>query len=433
MRILHYTIGFPPERSGGLPRYALDLMNEQSKQGHEVFALYPSRINIFNRSPYIKKSKSNVAPEVVVYELINSLPLPLFGGIKNPSDFMVKVDLKIFRDFLEKINVDVIHVHTLMGLHKEFFEVSKEKEIRIVFTSHDYFGLSPVPNFYLDGKSWDEENTIDFWVKSSGNAMSTSKLRVFQLSLYPNIRKIFSKFKRQRKKRNQFRKVYTDRTIKNVCSSEFSNLRKYYKSIFELVDVFHFNSNIAKEIYIKNFPLLNKRFYRVISITNSSISNRNKKKKSIYPIKNIAYIGPYQEYKGFYDFLEFAEKNKDKGYNFFVFGDKKSYIPPSYIEDKGKYSHSELEEIFHSIDLLLIPSLWNETFGFLTLEALSYGTPVMVSENVGAKALLDQSMVFENLNELVIPKEISPISIFVKTMDQHTKEIIKLYESEEKK
>lgn len=50
MKILHYTIGFHPERSGGLPRYATDLMNEQVNQGYTVFAFYPGRINFIKKN-----------------------------------------------------------------------------------------------------------------------------------------------------------------------------------------------------------------------------------------------------------------------------------------------------------------------------------------------------------------------------------------------
>ena len=40
MRILHYTLGFQPYRSGGLVRYVSDLMLAQASMGHNVFALY---------------------------------------------------------------------------------------------------------------------------------------------------------------------------------------------------------------------------------------------------------------------------------------------------------------------------------------------------------------------------------------------------------
>lgn len=427
MRVLHYTIGFPPKRSGGLPLYAIDLMNEQVKQGHEVFALYPGRINIVKKLPYIKKAREKAVPNVIVYELVNSLPLPLFGGIKSPDHFMVKVDLKLYKDFLATLDVDIIHIHTLMGLHKEFFEISKKNGIKIIYTSHDYFGLSPVPDFYLDGKSWDEENTNEFWNRSAKKAMSTNRIRIFQLSFYPMIRKVIRKIKgtRESKKYISTKSIFENNTSTDTI--DFSNLKKYYNSIFGLVDIFHFNSEVSMDVYLRNIPNLNEKNYEVISITNASISNVCKKRKTPYSVKRIAYIGPYQENKGFYDFLDFAKRNKNRGYNFLLFGGDKSYSVPSYIENKGRYLHSEIENIFPSIDLILIPSLWKETFGFLTLEALSYGTAVMVSKNVGSGMLIDTSMIFDDLKEVEIPNEIFPFPIFVKTMSEHAKEIVKLY------
>jgi len=40
MKILHYSLGLFPYRTGGLTKYATDLMLEQSKDKHEVHLLY---------------------------------------------------------------------------------------------------------------------------------------------------------------------------------------------------------------------------------------------------------------------------------------------------------------------------------------------------------------------------------------------------------
>ena len=47
-----------------------------------------------------------------------------------------------------------------------------------------------------------------------------------------------------------------------------------------------------------------------------------------------------------------------------------------------------------------MPSLWQETFGYGVLEALSYGVPVLISGNVGAKDILvlGAGMVIEDIN-----------------------------------
>lgn len=41
-----------------------------------------------------------------------------------------------------------------------------------------------------------------------------------------------------------------------------------------------------------------------------------------------------------------------------------------------------------------MPSLWHETFGFVALEGISRGIPVLVSDHVGAKDMLSQEFIF---------------------------------------
>ena len=84
---------------------------------------------------------------VKVYELINPLPVPILKGVFNPGLFTKTCDKNVLKNFLETIKIDIVHIHTFMGLYKEFLEVCKELGIKIVFTSHDYFGLCPKVNF----------------------------------------------------------------------------------------------------------------------------------------------------------------------------------------------------------------------------------------------------------------------------------------------
>lgn len=38
----------------------------------------------------------------------------------------------------------------------------------------------------------------------------------------------------------------------------------------------------------------------------------------------------------------------------------------------------------------MLPGVWKETFGMVVREVLSYGVPVLVSQNVGAKDILEK-------------------------------------------
>ena len=98
------------------------------------------------------------------------------------------------------------------------------------------------------------------------------------------------------------------------------------------------------------------------------------------------------------------------------------------------------------MDVLVVPSIWKETFGFVVLEALSYGVPVIVSDNVGAKDVVRQyneRFIFTSESELsvLLNNIIKDRSLLVNfnekilnlewkySMEDHAKDIIKLYES----
>ena len=48
--ILHYTLGFQPQRTGGLVKYAEDLILEQIAQGHQVTAYIRVIFGYFRKS-----------------------------------------------------------------------------------------------------------------------------------------------------------------------------------------------------------------------------------------------------------------------------------------------------------------------------------------------------------------------------------------------
>lgn len=147
MKILHYILGFPPMRSGGLTKYAVDLMQSEKQMGHEVFATFPGNPTIFCRKKDIvaRESYSGIG----CFCIKNALLLPLLHGVKDPKHFISnRTDgIEAFRAFFSTQKFDVLHVHTLMGLPIAFLIAAKENGVKIVYTSHDYFGLCPKVSF----------------------------------------------------------------------------------------------------------------------------------------------------------------------------------------------------------------------------------------------------------------------------------------------
>lgn len=433
MRILHYGLGYPPERSGGLVKYVTDLMVEQVKQNHEVAYLFPGKINIFNSSTKIKKERIRITG-VTSFELINSLPLAVFGGIRDPEQFRKKVDPSVYSSLLDDFRPDIIHVHSLMGLHKEFFEVATDKEIKIIYTSHDYFGLSPNPTFYFNGKSWDEENDLNFWLNVSQGALGLKKIKILQMPFYSNIRDIIKKFKKSSFQKEKHFKTMENDDFSIDYQESFKELIDYYQGIFRLVSFFHFNSNISKKVFERN--LIEQSFnYEVLPISNSTILGGKKHiELDMSKVKKITYIGQYAEFKGLYDFLSLANSFKDSNITFEIFGEDIDVELPQNVSNRKRFSPDNIEKIFKNIQLLVIPSRCKETFGFLSLEALSHEVPIIVSSSIGSKDIIPDICVFESqslsstMMDWVSKDKKIQFVINLKGMQDHNKEIINLYE-----
>jgi len=145
MNILHYFLGFPPLHDGGLMIYATDLAKEQLKMGHTVLMLMPGiYIKNISRSKIKFYKKQEGLP---VYQIINPQLVSL-AGIYDPEEFIKEKINNNYEYFLKKHNIEVLHVHSLIGFPIELLKTAKNLNIKTVFTTHDYFGLCPRINFF---------------------------------------------------------------------------------------------------------------------------------------------------------------------------------------------------------------------------------------------------------------------------------------------
>lgn len=393
MKILHYTLGMPPYRTGGLTKYSYDLMIEEMNQNQEVYLLFPGKMSFTKGKTNIKKYKNYKG--IQIYELINPLPVPLLKGICNPSEYMEKCDKAVYINFIKKLDIELVHIHTFMGLHKEMLEVCKELQVKVVYTTHDYFGLCTRVNFIDYNGKLCKDRDINKCIVCNSTGNSINKIKVLQSGTYRFIKNNFDiqKLKKisliKSNLKTNKHKVNLDKNIeeKHLDKEQFQQLIDYYKSMFEYIDKFLFNSNISKEVYGRYLKVQGEIF----PITHSNIHDNRKEKKFSNDKLNITYLGPNKEYKGFNILYEVMLELQKEDYSIVLnaYGDENTNFKlPENIKINGRYSYSNLADIFHKTDFLIVPSIWKETFGFITLEALSYGIPVITSDTVGSKDLL---------------------------------------------
>ena len=196
MTILHYTLGFSPYRSGGLVKYAMDLMLAQKRLGCSVIALYPGGTSFTHRKCWVHQDKEYNG--ITTFELSNPMPVPLMSGVKDVESEMSskKLDISSFLRMLDMVKPDVFHVHSLMGLPLEYLQEINNRGIRIVYTSHDYFGLCPKVNFINQCEEFCLGSSCERCEVCNANAKSAFFLKLRNAKWVVPFKKIARRIKR---------------------------------------------------------------------------------------------------------------------------------------------------------------------------------------------------------------------------------------------
>ncbi|ETA74794.1 glycosyltransferase [Ligilactobacillus equi] len=424
MKIVEYTLGVPPFRRGGLPRYSTDLSSELALK-HDVYVLYPGHNTLINsRKVKVVNNKSDKY-DFSIMELVNPLPVSLGLGISESGPFMEKRDVSMAVEWLKELSPNIFHIHTLMGLPKELLYEIKKLNIKVVFTTHDFYGLCP--KMLLNNPVKELSNrkcTYDCMLCKDGP--SKLKLDIMQSNLYKWLKdSSFIKILRSNQK-SALNGAEEQREVSEQESQARFMLRKYYLEMFALIDKFHFNSTVSKKYFEKYFSHLKGE---VLSITHEGLVDRRNEFANQQSTSNhikLAYIGPYDEKKGFFMLIEVLKKLRLKYQNFdiYFYGDiaQYSFFKEEWVHNEGIYSGNDMGKIYKSVDLVVLPSLWHETFGFVVLESILSGTPVLVSDNVGAGDILPESFKFRD--EKVLVDCLS--KILLNGVDSYKKELLNL-------
>ena len=408
MKILHYFLGFPPYRTGGLTKYSFDMMTAQAQQNHEVSALWPGEMKLLSKAVKIR-NRGKVAG-VTSYELINPLPVALDEGVTDFEAYTAACDKGAYETFLKKLQPDVIHIHTLMGLHKEFLEVANACGIRTVYTSHDYYGICPKVTLYRYGTVCQQDHDCKDCIACNLRALSIKKITIMQSPLYRKL-KNFPLVKMLRKRhRGEF---FAEETLPELSlsqeqidslSRQYQQLRAYYVDMLSVVDMMHFNSTVSEGVYRKYFT---PKDSQVLTITHRDVKDRRNHPHKESDTLRIACLAPAKPFKGYNVLKQALDELWAEGKHDFIlrlYSPVPSPAPYMQVREEG-FSHAELGNIMEDTDVLVAPSVWYETFGFTVLEALSFGVPVITTDHVGAKDIVNDCGIVTTAGSVVELKE----------------------------
>ena len=325
----------------------------------------------------------------------------------------------------KRLNPDVFHIHTFMGLDKGIVLAAKECGIKVVFSAHDFFPICPTVKLFRHGRVCRTADDCSECIKCNENALPLWKMVLLQSSLY----RLLKESPIVRSLRKKHRDLYLSEGSDEdqiIYAAQFKDiekyhiLRKYYCSMINTADVIHFNSTLTENVY-KSYLNISAKTVR-IPIAHCDLKDNRRIRECGSKIR-IGYLGSQSTSKGYYELKRAMDLlwKGNKKYELHVYFKPEKGAP--YIVAHPRYDYSELEKVFRDMDILIVPSVGYDTFGLVVIEAFSFGVPVVVSSHVGAKDVVGdgEGIVYSGTDYRMIAKTLAGIN--ARVIDEMNKKI----------
>ena len=411
LRIAHISLPF--YNGGGLVKYVKDIVNKQINDENieYVCVFYTNNYNFIFNKPSVKYKKGNICD---LFEINNFNPTTLFEGTRYPELDIENKDLEdVIVKKLNKMKINIVHFHTFHGLTSNLIKRIKENNINIVYTTHDY---QPICNrvTFLD-KDNNYCKGINDCSRCNSNAISKNKLKIRYSSISNKLKTnnyIKNKVKNiiSNSNRNKDKTIEIQHTKLNKINNELYKERSnsFVNNFNKYIDKIIYSSYVTKNIFESKGVFGNKS--KLIPISNQNLNKKieNYQIKLDKKIIRFGYLGGDRREKG-YEFLIkiFEELYKDNitEWRLILLGSgAENIILPNQIKNNVIVKGHLDENLYDNFDVLIVPSIWAETFNFVVAEGIANKKLIIASDIVGSANLYKNSGVitydFTNKKEL---------------------------------
>lgn len=243
-----------------------------------------------------------------------------------------------FEEVLNQVNPEVVHFNCLSGMSLSIIEMSKRRSIKTVLTLRDY------------------------WLERPWGTKDNFLVKYMNQKLAPKVKKTLS---------------YIDVvTAPSAFTLNHFVERGYFQPSHQICEVVEnavvFASDNLKEIIDEKRSLVHKKDTRFLFV--GSILRQKGVFKMIEAFKKLS---KYPDVS-----LDIVGKGADSSQL------EKEIVSDSRIHYLGFKTTSELDNIYRSADILLVPSDWDEPFGRVVIEGNSNGLPVIGSNRGGIPEII---------------------------------------------
>ncbi|HPP66655.1 MAG TPA: glycosyltransferase family 4 protein [bacterium] len=158
----------------------------------------------------------------------------------------------------------------------------------------------------------------------------------------------------------------------------------------------YFSKNIDYVVGISNFILNEHLEYGLFNNTKKAVIFNpllsepiSLPKTEVHSPVKFLYLGGVFEHKGFYFLIKaFSKLGHIKNKWELLIAGRGEYNEKNHPENIKFLGFTQVKKIYPDADVLIVPSIWNEPFGRIIVEANSYGLPVIGSNRGGIPELI---------------------------------------------
>lgn len=385
MRILQVVHGFPPSAQAGAELHCCWLSKELTKRGHDVAVFCREGGTDLPDYSVLDDTLDGLAVRRVVnnYQEMKDAPL----HVAFPLNYRNERIRALFEDYLGEFQPDVVHVQHCRGLSASILEALRRRGFPHVLTLHDYWYLCQrVKLLRGDGSICDGPMGGTLCGRCQG--LSRVHAALGDLRRYVMARRVMGALPPRLRKhlvprwhalvRVSGDKAYALRMFADRTSCLVGQLRKTAHLISP--------SNFARDIYVP-YGIPEERFKVIPYGIDTKRWEGFKRKPSA--ILRFGFLGTLLHSKGVHVLLEAYRRVEDPSTSLVLHGsdgDDPVYARRvRYLAEEcgaqlaGRYDNSRLTETLSHIDVLVVPSIWHETYGIVVREGQLSGAPVIAS------------------------------------------------------
>jgi glycosyltransferase involved in cell wall biosynthesis len=404
VRILHVAWGFRPWRVGGLIAYAEDLAQAQAASGHDVHFLCSGR-----HYPRVRPAREHTWRRggVTIHELLNVPVVPgLEAGTLHPLRELDEPAAETAWDqALDRVRPDVVHVHELLGLPSAVLLRARERGVPVVMSLHDYGTLCPKLNLFdVDGRRCLRDDVGAQCARCSAGAPADDRHLVRMTAVYHALRAATLLGPLQEPLKRAWRRLLAIRAERAAAAppspppaapllpgpgaAGYQRRRDVNVERLSGVDRLLAVSTRVAEIYARLG--VDAERIRVLPITHAGLPHvvPARERPVGSPLAFSAVNALMSRDKGAELLAAALDELEARGYGGRFRLDVWGFAAPAYaaaferragVTLHGPFGPGDLPRIHDAADVALLPSECEETFGFVALEYLAAGVPVLAN------------------------------------------------------